>query len=107
MIHLETNYYQENTGLPMAIWVGPKGQAQHGPRIKMQRDYIQKMNAANLCSITVSDNPKIIAGDQGEIINSHLEIVYAWVKLNKQSLLKLWRGEYRSFKDFEKDIIKM
>jgi hypothetical protein len=107
-MYLETNYYKENTGLPMAILVGPKGLNIHGgPRIKMQRDYIQKMNAANLCSIAISDNPKIIAGDQGKIINAHLEMVYAWVKLNKQSLLKLWRGEYRSFKDFEKDIIKM
>lgn len=100
------NYYEEITGLPMVIWAGSRSNAQHGPRVKVQRTYVQKMDSRDLFSVSVSDSPKIVAGDKGDITNADIEKVYAWIKLNKEALLKLWNMEFRDFDDFKKLIVK-
>ena len=100
------NYDIEFTGLPMVIWIGPKN-AQHGPRIKVQRNYVQRMDPNNLFCVSVTDKPKIVAGNQGEITNIDLQKIFKWIILNKIVLLKVWNMEYKTFVGLEKDLIKV
>ncbi len=100
-----SNYSSKKTGLPMIIWVSNKGKAKHGPRIKVQRDYNTKTNPDNMFTISVSDDPEIKAGTQGEISNKDLELIYNWIKKNKNSLIKYWKYEVTT-DEFEDEIFK-
>ncbi len=100
------NYYEDVTGLPMVIWVGSKSKAKHGPRIKVQRNYIQRMDSSDLFTVSISDDPQIVAGNKGSITTDDLGKVFKWVIVNKDILLQLWRMEFRDFHQFEKLIKK-
>ena len=101
-----SNYGTKVTGLPMVIWAGAPTD-QHGPSIKVQKTYNQKMDPYNMFSVSISNNPKIEAGDQGDISNSDLQKVYKWIRLNKAPLMRLWNLEYLDFDEFKSDIKKI
>jgi hypothetical protein len=42
------------TGLPMTIWVSPRGNARHGPRIKVNRTHGRSMSSSNLATVAVA-----------------------------------------------------
>ena len=78
----------------------------HGPRIKVMRTYNNKMDKNDLFSVSISENPKIVAGDQGDIKNSDLKKIFSFIKDNYKTLMKLWNEEYDDMQDFVKDLIK-
>ena len=78
--------------LPSNIWVSVRN-ANHGPRIKIQRNKGDNMQAENTFSMTISDSPEVI-GDIGNDLNSKdIEYFKNFVKTNKDILLSYWNGK--------------
>ena len=86
------NMGQQDTGLPMIVWISEK-RASHGPRVKVSRTYNHRAIAGDTFSIDVSDEPKIVAGDRGDITTEDLQKAFDWVVLNKNLLLQYWKGD--------------
>ena len=101
-----SNYRTRTTGLPMIIWVSSKGNAKHGPRIKVQSNYSQKVMPDELFVVTVAHSPILIEGKQGDITNDDVNQVYKWVIKNYNILWKLWKYEITT-DDFSDQIQKV
>lgn len=83
-----TNIVQKRTNLPMGIWISSK-MGNHGPRIKAQNDYSQRISKSKLFVVTIEDEPKII-GDTGKLTSKDLLNIVEFVKQNQEPLLDLW-----------------
>jgi len=86
------NLRQRDTGLPMITYVSDGDGISHGPRIKVQRNYSTNKQD-DMFSVSIAENPKVVAGDQGEISSKDLKKVFSFIGLNLDSLLKLWNLE--------------
>ena len=51
------NLFPHRTGLPMTVWVSPRGNARHDVRIKVNVTHGNQMNAANTAVIGVRPAP--------------------------------------------------
>ena len=78
-----------DTGLPMLVWVSEK-RASHGPRIKVARTYNHRTIPGDTFSVSITNIPKVVAGDTGDITTKDVKLVFQWVILNKELLLKYW-----------------
>ena len=83
-----SNLVQKRTGLPMIIYISTKAFSKHGPRIKVQTNHSQKTSANSFVSISISDDPKIMAGTG--LSNKDFEIVKKFILENKKILLDFW-----------------
>jgi hypothetical protein len=98
------NLEYDLTGLAVYIYVSGKGNTKHGPRLKVSKIY-GKMSKS-LFPITISDKPKVIGDDIGDIKSKDIKKIIEWVKLNKELLLAFWNGEI-NIKDFVNSIQKV
>jgi hypothetical protein len=96
-----SNLRNKTTGLDMLLYVSERGYAKHGPRIKVQRSLGSKITH-DFFSVSIDDDPRIVAGDQGEISNKHLEKVFQFVIKNKEVLLGYWNSEIYTDELFDK-----
>lgn len=85
------NLIKKDTKLPCIIYISDRRGINHGPRIKVNKDYSDHW-IGNSFSITISDNP-IIVGDPGKIKISDIEMIKDWILLNKTILLQYWKEE--------------
>ena len=83
----------------MNIWVGMEPYVRHGPRVKIQMDYSDKINKDNFCSVSISDNPKVVAGEW-KLTSKDFELVCRFISSHKEMLLRSW-GLQESY--YEKD----
>jgi hypothetical protein len=86
-----SNIRPEYTGLTMVIYIGPQFNPKHGPRIKVSTTYGEKVGSSFFV-ITINDEPKVI-GDTGDIKQTDVSKAKEFIKLNKETLLQLWRDE--------------
>ena len=96
---------EKRSGVNLRIWTSMK-RGSYGPRIKVTQSGEQLTNS-NSCSISISDNPRILAGNKKIINSNQLKLVSSWIILNKDVLLKLWNGGYDDSGDFLDDIKKV
>ena len=82
------NILPKHTGLPMIIWISPR-MSNHGPRIKVQNSYSQRVTPDKLFVITIEDSPKII-GDVGQLSKKDIDLAVQFVKNNLNILLDYW-----------------
>lgn len=82
------NVRPNKTGLKMVIYISPRNNSKHGPRIKVSQQYGDKVNS-DFFSITISDQPEII-GKTGNIKSEDVQKAINFVVLNKDVLLQLW-----------------
>jgi hypothetical protein len=75
------------TGLPMTIWVSPRGNARHGPRIKVNMAHGRSMSSSNLATVAVDVSPWLVAG---HLSGSDLQVVGDWIRLNRVVLVDYW-----------------
>lgn len=75
------------TGLPMTIWVSPRGNARHGPRIKVNMTHGRSMSSSNLATVAVDVSPWLVAG---YLSGADLQAVSDWVKRNEAVLVDYW-----------------
>lgn len=83
------NLYPRDTGLPMTIWVSPKGNARHDVRIKVCLTPGDRMDASNTAVVGVRPQPRVIAG---QLSPQDFAAVGHWIVLNTDALVGYWDG---------------
>ena len=83
------NLYPDTTGLPMTVWVSPRGNAQHDVRVKVNMTHGNQMNIANTAVVAVRPSPRIVAG---QLAPADVQSVFRWVSLNTDALVEYWEG---------------
>jgi hypothetical protein len=83
------NLYPRDTGLPMTIWVSPRGHARHDVLIKVCMTPGDRMDADNTATVAVRPQPRVL---HGELSPNGVAAVSAWVGLNECALVDYWDG---------------
>lgn len=83
------NLYPRDTGLPMTVWVSPRGRNRHDARIKVCRTRGDKMDGTNLAVVAIRPVPRVV---HGPLAQSDFAPVAAWIALNEEALLGYWNG---------------
>jgi hypothetical protein len=83
------NLYPDTTGLPMTVWVSPRGNARHDVRIKVNMTHGEQMNIRNTASVSVRPSPRIVAG---RLSPEDAPPVFQWISLNADVLIAYWDG---------------
>jgi hypothetical protein len=83
------NLYPRETGLPMTVWVSPRGNARHDVRIRVNMAHGNQMNIENTAIVGVRPVPRVIAGRLGQ---ADAQAVFQWVALNTDALVAYWEG---------------
>lgn len=84
------NLYPRTTGLPMTVWVGPRGRAQHDVRIKVNMTHGNQMNIDNTAVVGVRPTPHVIAG---QLSTDDQRVVFHWIRLNSIPIIAYWNGD--------------
>ena len=85
-----TNLYPKTTGLPMTIWISPRGRARHDIRVKVCQVHGRRMDPDNLAMMSVRPEPQLL---HGELPAADVELVSRWIKANEALLIEIWDGE--------------
>lgn len=91
-----TNLRPKRTGLPFVVYVSPKGNVAHGPRIKVSNKYGEKASEGDLFTITIEDQPQVI-GESTGLNRRDVQMAKKWVRVNKDELLKIWEDDIDVF----------
>ncbi|MBV8358182.1 MAG: hypothetical protein JO189_09645 [Deltaproteobacteria bacterium] len=84
------NLFAETTGLPMTVWVSPRGNARHDVRIKVNLTHGNQMNPSNTAVVAVRPMPHVITG---RLSPDDEKAVSQWISLNTAALVAYWEGE--------------
>ncbi|MBX9698331.1 MAG: hypothetical protein K2X74_02785 [Acetobacteraceae bacterium] len=85
-----TNVYPRTSGLPMTVWISPRGRARHDVRVKVCRVPGNRMIAEDTAVVSVRPQPELV---EGELDGDDLCAVQAWIALNRDALVDFWNGE--------------
>src|ERR1700730_10634491 len=84
------NLYPRTTGLPMTVWVGPRGNARHDVRIKVNMTHGNQMNIDNTAVVAVRPSPHLVAG---RLSSDDERKVADWITLNTAAIVSYWDGD--------------
>jgi len=84
------NLYPRTTGLPMTVWVSPRGNARHDVRIKVNMTHGNQMTIDNTAVVAVRSSPRVIAG---RLSPEDEKAVASWIDLNAGPIVTYWNGE--------------
>jgi hypothetical protein len=84
------NLYPDTTGLPMTVWVSPRGKARHDVRVKINMTHGNQMNIADTAVVGVRPRPRLIAGQLSPV---DTQAVMRWIALNTDVLVAYWEGQ--------------
>src|SRR5437764_14838597 len=84
------NLFPRTTGLPMTVWVSPRGNARHDVRIKVNMSHGDQMNIANTAVVGVRPKPHVVAG---QLASADQQAVFRWISLNEAPLVAYWEGQ--------------
>jgi hypothetical protein len=82
-----TGLYPRHTGLPMTVWVSPRGHARHAARIKVHMSHGDRMVIDNTAVVALAPQPHLVAG---ELSRADQKRVFAWITLNQMALEDFW-----------------
>jgi hypothetical protein len=85
-----TNLSPRMTGLPMSVWVSPRGNARHVVRIKVNMTHGRQMTIENTAVVAVRPVPRVVAG---RLNADDRRAVYDWIRLNFGAITAYWNGE--------------
>jgi len=83
------NLFPRTTGLPMTVWVSPRGNARHDGRVKVNMVHGDQMNITNRAVVGVRPTPHIVAG---RLSPDDQRAVFEWISLNTAALVEYWDG---------------
>jgi hypothetical protein len=83
------NLFPRTTGLPMTVWVSPRGNAQHDVRVKVNMTHGDQMSIADTPFVGVRPTPHVIAG---HLPPDDQRAVFEWVSLNAAALVAYGDG---------------
>jgi hypothetical protein len=84
------NLYPRTTGLPMTVWVSPRGNARHDVRVKVNMAHGNQMTVENTAVVAVRPSPRVIAG---RLSPDDERTVFGWITLNAAALVAYWDGD--------------
>ena len=84
------NLFPRTTGLPVTVWVSPRGGARHDVRIKVAQTPGDRMDIADAAVVGVRPQPALL---HGELKADVVRAVFAWALMNRQALVAYWNGE--------------
>jgi hypothetical protein len=84
------NLYPRTTGLPMTVWVSPRGNARHDVRIKVNMTHGNQMTIENTAVVAVRPAPHLIAG---RLSADDQRAVLDWIALNATAIIGYWDGD--------------
>jgi hypothetical protein len=84
------NLFPEDTGLPVTVWVSPRGRARHAAGIKVCRGLGNRMVPSNAAVVAIEQEPGLV---MGRLQAEYLRPVMHWVALNRDALLAYRNGE--------------
>ena len=77
------NLFPRTTGLPMTVWVSPRGNSRHDVRVKVNTTHGDHMNIANTAVVGVRPSPHLIAG---HLSPDDQRVVFEWISLNTAAI---------------------
>jgi len=80
------NLFPRTTGLPMTVWVSPRGGARHDARIKVSLTP-GKMDITNTAVVAIRPLPRLVAGD---LSTEDFDAVARWITANQAALIDFW-----------------
>jgi len=83
------NLFPRTTGLPMTIWVSPRGNARHDVRVEANMTHGDQMNISNTATVGLRPAPHLMAG---RLSPDDQRAVYEWISLNTAALVEYWDG---------------
>lgn len=83
------NLYPGTTGLPMTVWVSPRGNARHDARVKVNTSHGRRMDPSNTAVMGIRPRPQLI---EGVLAPSDRIAVEGWITLNTDALIDYWEG---------------
>lgn len=83
------NIRGRSSGLPMNIWIGPRGHARYAARIKVRMDHREQFDTGNLAVISVEDDPPEVV--EGHLDTADLTLIGRYIALNRNAILDHWR----------------
>ena len=83
------NLFPRTTGLPMTLWVSPRGNARRDVRVKVNTTHGNQMTVSNTAVVGLCPTPHIIAG---ELSAADERAVFEWASLNADALVDYWEG---------------
>jgi hypothetical protein len=83
------NLYPRDTGLPMTVWVSPRGRAHHDARIMVCLTPGDRMNATNTAVVAIRPRPRLI---NGALSAGDFDLVARWITRNTELLIDYWNG---------------
>jgi hypothetical protein len=84
-----TNIYPDTSGLPMTVWIRPRSNERHGPRIKVCTMPGPRMLPHDTVTVTL---PPIQVIPPGGLSASELRSVTDWIVLNEEAIRDHWDG---------------
>src|SRR5215210_6604759 len=78
------NLFPHRTGLPMTVWVSPRGNARHDVRVKVNMTHGNQMNAANTAVVGVQPAAHMVAG---RLSLEDERLVFEWIAINAAALI--------------------
>jgi hypothetical protein len=88
-LFLMVNVRGRSSGLPLNIWIGPRGRARHAARIKAQMNHRAQFDLDQLAVVSVEDDPPQVI--EGSLSAEDLDLVRRYIVLNRQAILDHWR----------------
>jgi hypothetical protein len=83
------NLFPRTTGLPMTVWVGPRGNARHDVRVKVNIAHGNQMTVDNAAVVGVRPAPHLVAG---RLSTGDQQAVFTWITLNAPIIIAYWNG---------------
>ena len=83
------NLFPRTTGLPMTVWVSPRGNARHDVRVEVNMTHGNQMTVSNTAVLGVRPTPHVIAG---QLSAEDERAASEWVLLNTDALVAYWDG---------------
>ena len=81
--------YPADSGLPMTVWAGPRGNARHDVRVKVNMAHGNQMSMSNTAAVAVRPAPRL---DAQRLSTPDLQAVSDWLRLNEAALVAHWDG---------------
>lgn len=100
------SYDYRDTGLPMNVIILSRGGEKHGPRVKFQQDYGQRLKSDDAISLTISNDPEVPRDQKWKLSSNDFKMAREFVLKNKDLLLKYWMGELLT-RDLEAGLVKV
>lgn len=80
------NLAPRTTGLPLTVWVSPRGHARHDARIKVSLTP-GKMDIDNVAVVAIRPRPATLAG---ALASNDFDRIARWIELNEAALIDFW-----------------